>query len=122
MTKEQEEAINFLKNYKYVNEVKEAIDIVLAMLEEKDKQIAEEQKAVEQIYADYQDIGKIAFDYQDRIELLEKQINLMAEFIEKRIDSCPLNDYNYDLNCENKCNDDSKKCWKQYFENKAKEV
>ena len=31
-------------------------------------------------------------------------------------------DYNYDLDCENKCNDNYKECWKQYFENKAKEL
>ena len=39
MTKKQEEAIKYLRNYKYTNEVKEAIDIVLSILEEKDKQI-----------------------------------------------------------------------------------
>ena len=32
-----------------------------------------------------------------------------------------IEDYNYDLDCENKCNDNYKECWKQYFENKAKE-
>lgn len=32
------------------------------------------QKAVEQIYDDYQDIGKIAFDYKDRIEELETKL------------------------------------------------
>lgn len=123
MTKEQEEAIEYLKKYRYENEVKDAINIVLSMLEEKDKQIAEEEKAVEQIYADYQDIGKIAFDYQEKIELLEKEIDLMAEEIDKNIGSiCPFIDYNYDLDCKNKCKDDYKKCWKQYFENKAKEV
>lgn len=33
------------------------------------------QKTVEQIYDDYQDIGKIAFDYSDKIEQLEKTIS-----------------------------------------------
>lgn len=33
------------------------------------------QKSVEQIYDDYQDIGKIAFDYSDKIEQLEKTIS-----------------------------------------------
>ena len=32
------------------------------------------QKAVEQIYDDYQDIGKIVFDYGDKIEELETKI------------------------------------------------
>lgn len=39
MTKEQEEAIEYLKKYKYDNEVYNAINIVLSMLEEKDKVI-----------------------------------------------------------------------------------
>ena len=35
----EEEAIEYLKNYKYDNEVKEAIEIVLNLLEKKDQQI-----------------------------------------------------------------------------------
>ena len=46
----------------------------------------------------------------------------MAEEISENItNTCPFADYNYDLDCENKCNDNYKECWKQYFENKAKE-
>ena len=53
----------------------------------------------------------------------DKIIDLMAEEISKNIiNTCPFADYNYDLDCENKCNDNYKECWKQYFENKAKEV
>jgi hypothetical protein len=53
----------------------------------------------------------------------DKIIDLMLEEISKNIlNTCPLEDYNYDLDCENKCNDNYKECWKQYFENKAKEV
>ena len=37
----EEEAIEYLKNYKYDNEVKEAIEIVLNLLEKKDKIIDE---------------------------------------------------------------------------------
>ena len=45
-----------------------------------------------------------------------------AEEISKNItNTCPFADYNYDLDCENKCNDNYKECWKQYFENKVKE-
>ena len=52
----------------------------------------------------------------------DKIIDLMAEEISKNIiNTCPLEDYNYDLDCENKCNDNYKECWKQYFENKVKE-
>lgn len=39
------------------------------------KKNKELQKSVEQIYDDYQDIGKIAFDYSDKIEQLEKTIS-----------------------------------------------
>ena len=53
----------------------------------------------------------------------DKIIDLMAEEIsESIINTCPLEDYNYDLDCENKCNDDYKECWKQYFANKVKKV
>ena len=37
----EEEAIEYLKNYKYDNEVKEAIETVLNLLEKKDKMIDE---------------------------------------------------------------------------------
>ena len=53
----------------------------------------------------------------------DKIIDLMANEIANNItNTCPLEDYNYDLDCENKCNDNYKECWKQYFENKAKEL
>lgn len=79
------------------------------------------QKSVEQIYDDYQDIGKMAFDYSDKLEQQEKIIDLMLnEITNNTINTCPLEDYNYDLDCKNKCKDDYKECWKQYFENKAK--
>ena len=65
-------------------------------------------------------------DIETVLNLLEKKdkiINLMAEEISENItNTCPFADYNYDLDCENKCNDNYKECWKQYFENKAKEV
>ena len=53
----------------------------------------------------------------------DKIIDLMLDEITNSIvNVCPLEDYNYDLDCENRCNDNYKECWKQYFENKAKEV
>lgn len=57
------------------------------------------------------------------LEKKDKIIDLMAEEISENItNTCPFADYNYDLDCENKCNDNYKECWKQYFENKVKEV
>lgn len=56
------------------------------------------------------------------LEQKDKIIDLMLnEITNNAINTCPLEDYNYDLDCENKCNDNYKECWKQYFENKAKE-
>ena len=56
--------------------------------------------------------------------IIKKQnriIDLMADEIANNIiNICPLADYNYDLDCENRCNDNYKECWKLYFENKAK--
>lgn len=74
------------------------------------------QKSVEQIYNDYQDIGKMAFDYSDKIELQEKMIDLMAEMLIK----VPEN--NFVAKYLNKNLEEKKKEIKQYFENKAKEV
>lgn len=51
----------------------------------------------------------------------DKMIDLMAEEMKKRA-TCPLDDYNYDLDCENKCNNNTKECWKQYFERKVEDV
>ncbi len=45
----EEEAIEYLKNYKYDNEVKESIEIVLNLLEKKDKQIDEMAKEINKI-------------------------------------------------------------------------
>lgn len=89
MTKEQKEAIKILRIAKgdektlhvYQNTLNKAIETVLSMLEEKDKIIADLQKSVEQIYDDYQDVGKMAFNYSDKIEKQNKIIDLMAEKI-----------------------------------------
>ena len=57
------------------------------------------------------------------LEEKDQIIDLMSEEISKNIlNTCPLEDYNYDLDCENKCNDNYKECWKQYFKNQAKEL
>ena len=80
-------------------------------VEEKDKQIEQYQN----LLATNDMLHVIECENKDRI------IDLMAEEISKNItNTCPFADYNYDLDCENKCNDNYKECWKQYFENKAK--
>ena len=85
-------------------ELNTAIETVLSILEEQEKKIADLQKSVEQIYDDYQDIRKMAFNYSDKIEKQNKIIDLMAEKI-----------YEEGIVWDNK------EEVKQYFENKAKE-
>lgn len=67
----EEEAIEYLKNYKYDNEVKEAIEIVLNLLENKDKKIEQYQNMLAT---------------NDMLHVLEsqkkdKQIDLMSNYI-----------------------------------------
>ena len=96
----------------YQNRVKQ-FNTVLSMLKEKDKQIEQYQNML----ATNDMLHVIECENKDKI------IDLMANEIANNItNTCPLEDYNYDLNCENKCNDNYKECWKQYFENKAKEL
>ena len=82
------------------------------------------QKSVNQIYDDYQDIGKMAFNYSDKIEEQDQIIDLMANHIATS-DSNLCEYLDLTTKCkyyagENKklCDD----CIKQYFENQAKEV
>ena len=79
------------------------------------------QKSVQQIYDDYQDIGKMAFNYSDKLEQQEKIIDLMIDCISNMTD-CPFEKEGKYLDCERMCDvRTDKECWKQYFENKAKE-
>lgn len=95
-----------------------AIETVLSILKEKEKEIQFQK-----------DINKTELDRHKNTEknlkgIIKKQnriIDLMADEIANNIiNICPLADYNYDLDCENRCNDNYKECWKLYFENKAK--
>ena len=56
------------------------------------------------------------------LEEKEKIIDLMAEYI-SNITDCPFESEGKYLDCEKMCDvRTDKECWKQYFENKAKEV
>lgn len=58
-----------------------------------------------------------------KIKNCEKQIDLMAEYI-NNIQDCPLENCGVNLDCENRCNNDEKtikQCWIKYFEKLAKE-
>ena len=82
------------------------------------------QKSVEQIYDNYQDIGKIAFDYSDKLEQKDKIIDLMANHIATS-DSELCEYLDITAKCKYYVGDNGKtcdSCIKQYFENKAKEL
>lgn len=96
-----------------------AIEKVLTMLEEKDKEIQFQN-----------DINKTELDRHNKTEknlkgIINKQnkiIDLMAEYI-SNITDCPFESKGKYLDCEKMCDvRTDKECWKQYFENKAKEV
>lgn len=56
------------------------------------------------------------------LEEQDKIIDLMAEYI-SNITDCPFESEGKYLDCEKMCDvRTDKECWKQYFENKAKEV
>lgn len=74
-------------------------------------------KAKEKADTDLDDLDK---GWKVELEKKDKMIDLMAEEMKKRA-TCPLDDYNYDLDCENKCNNNTKECWKQYFERKVED-
>ena len=75
----------------------------------------EDGKAIKHILSDYKRVLK---ENEQKDKIIDLMLN---EITNDTINTCPLEDYNYDLDCENKCNDNYKECWKKYFENKAKE-
>lgn len=93
----------------WLEKQKEQIDYLRRSCDRKEECLIEEQQENAEL--------------KNKLKEKDKIIDLMAEEISKNIiNTCPLEDYNYDLDCENKCNDNYKECWKQYFENKSKEV
>jgi len=125
MTKEQEEAIEIidkmiksyieadecgLSNNDFKYEIK-AMQTVLSMLKEKGEQIAKYEK----IYKEYD-----CYRWVKELNKKDKIIDLMAEEINNAVlKVCPYIDYGIDLDCENRCDDNSKECWKQYFKSKV---
>ena len=104
-----------------------AIKTVLNMLKKKDKEIEKLKKENEHWKNGFE--RELENNRENTCELLkqdliirkkDKQIDLMAEEINNSfLNTCPYIDYEIDLDCENRCNDDYKECWKQYFKNKA---
>lgn len=122
MTKEQEEAIEYLKNYRYDNEVYNAINIVLSMLEEKDKEILQLKKGINSLMLSRKKWKNRYYKTRNKLKEKDKIIDLMAEFI-VRTDTKDICN-NIEQHCveyagENKMTCDE--CIKKYFENKVKE-
>ena len=111
-----------------------AIEKVLTMLEEKDKQIDKLKKHNDDLLRklrnrvkEVKKLEKYSL-YKEEFSRLNKQlqnkdkiIDLTAEYI-SNITDCPFESEGEYLDCEKMCDvRTDKECWKQYFENKAKE-
>ena len=112
-----------------------AIETVLSMLEEKDKQIDKLKKHNNELLRklrnrvkEVKKLEKYSL-YKEEFSRLNKQlqnkdkiIDLTAEYI-SNITDCPFESEGKYLDCEKMCDvRTDKECWKQYFENKAKEL
>ena len=98
------------------DEAKRLFEAIMKIADERDK-IKQEYDRDTHILQNQLDLANAKNIERDKI------IDLMADEITNNIVSiCPLENYNYDLDCENRCNDNYKECWKKYFENKAREV
>ena len=102
-------------------------------LEKKDKKIEEYKMLLAKMHGQFlnsdiksnkkyrEDLEALNEGWKLELEKKDKIIDLMSEEISKSIvNTCPFADYNVDLDCENKCKDDYKSCWKKYFERKIK--
>ena len=111
-----------------------AIEIVLSMLEEKDKQIDKLKKHNDRLLKklrnrvkDVKKLQKYSLYKKEfsrlnkQLQNKDKQTDLMAEYI-SNITDCPFESEGKYIDCEKMCDvRTDKECWKQYFENKAKE-
>lgn len=132
MTKEQEEAIEYLRklhpkiywikpNGPLLEEdkvLKKAIETVLNMLKEKDADIAEYKNIIE---AGIINAAKdeLVEEKNKEIEKKDKMIDLMSELIARkpgsRIEIC------HNMQCDKKVAKECKICTKQYFERKVED-
>ena len=98
------------------DEAKRLFEAIMKIADERDK-IKQEYDRDTHILQNQLDLANAKNIEKDKI------IDLMLDEITNSIvNTCPLEDYNYDLDCENRCNDNYKECWKKYFENKSREV
>ena len=96
---------------------KEAIETVLNMLKEKDKEIANLKNEINEAWEEWNNLEQSSYEEEtrlkDEIKKKDKQIDLMAEYINEI-------DVSEEI-CEGKtmCDENCKECIKQYFESKA---
>ena len=113
-----------------------AIETVLNIIKKQQAEIKDLQKSVDEIYEDYQDVGKKMFEYSEKLEkkdklyhralndlvIADKIIDEMAKYIEEQTGSCPLDMFNYKkIDCENVCKHDMYNCWIEYFKRTMQE-
>ena len=123
MTNEQREAIEYLKEsvliYKNtIPKLSQAIDTVLSLIKEQQIYIKKYNDTTEEMN---RDIRKLISEIQKK----EKQIDLMAKFIENNMSEKKIiNEICIKSKCNNEeCHeDDLKDCIKQYFERKVEDV
>lgn len=137
MTKEQAQKVldelQEVRTEKLNGEAKRLFEAIMQIADERDSlkiKIEKQEELIEYLRrsCERKDESIISMRDEDaelasKVEHQDKIIDLMADEIANNItNTCPLEDYDYYLDCANKCNDNYKECWKQYFENKAKEV
>ena len=113
MTKEQ--AIEALKEHKeQIDKLKKHNDELLRKLRNRVKEV----KKLEKYSLYKEEFSKLNKQLQNK----DKIIDLTAEYI-SNITDCPFESEGEYLDCEKMCDvRTDKECWKQYFENKAKEL
>lgn len=96
---------------------KEAIETVLNMLKEKDKEIANLKNEINEAWEEWNNLEQSSYEEEtrlkDEIKKKDKQIDLMAEYINEI-------DVSEEI-CEGKtmCDENCKDCIKQYFKQKS---
>lgn len=132
MTNEQREAIEYLKEsvliYKNtIPKISEAIETVLSMLKEKDKEIENLKMEKDEAWEEWNNLEQGAYEEEQRLKSAIKKknkiIDLMAEYIANRDNDEDICKYQVAEWCEDEEDgvliEVCRKCIKQYFERKS---
>lgn len=119
MSEEEKKAIEVLKNV----DVDLSGNIVCSKCVKLDNKTCREENGEDCQVHSIKTVLNLIQKQQTELEKKDKMIDLMSEEISNNIcNTCPYKDYNYDLNCENRCSNDDdlySECWKIYFERKV---